>query len=105
MDYVPDKSSTGMEPNVAAGLAVLLGLIGGLIFFLMEKESKYVKFYAFQAIILAICNIITPIPILGWAWGVLILVFWVITLINAFTGKIYKVPVIGNIAAKQAGME
>lgn len=105
MDYTPDKSSTGMDPNVAAGLAVLLGWLGGLIFFLIEKESKYVKFYAFQGLILGLCFILSPIPIIGWLWGIFIFVMWIITWINAFQGKIYKVPVLGNIAAKQAGLE
>lgn len=105
MDYTPDKSSTGMEPNVAAGIAVLFGWISGLIFFLIEKDSKFVKFYGFQALILGLCFILTPIPIIGWLWGLLLLIMWIITLINAFTGKIFKIPVIGNIAAKQAGLE
>lgn len=105
MDFTPDKSSTGMETNVAAGLAVLLGWLGGLIFFLIEKESKFVKFYAFQSIILGLCYVLSPIPVIGWIWAVVILVFWVLTLINAFQGKIYKVPIIGNLAAKQAGLE
>ncbi|MBN2081216.1 hypothetical protein JW859_03300 [bacterium] len=105
MDYTPDKSSTGMEPNVAAGLAVLLGWIGGLVFFLIEKDSKYVKFYAFQNIIVGLCFVLAPIPFIGWIWGLFILVMWIMTLINAFSGKIFKVPVIGNLAAKQAGLE
>lgn len=105
MDFTPDKSSTGMEPNVAAGLAVLFGWISGLIFFLIEKESKFVKFYAFQALIVGLCMILSPIPVIGWIWGILMLVLWIIMLINAFSGKIFKVPVIGNIAAKQAGLE
>ena len=105
MDYTPDSSSTGMQPTVAAGLAVLLGWIGGLVFFLIEKESKYVKFYGFQNLILCLCFILAPIPFIGWLWGLFLFVMWVMTLINAFSGKIFKVPVIGNIAAKQAGME
>ena len=105
MDITPGKSSTGMEGNVAAGLAVLLGWLGGLIFFLIEKDSKFVKFYGFQNMILCLCMILAPIPIIGWLWGIFLLIMWVITLINAFSGKIYKVPVIGNLAAKQAGLE
>jgi uncharacterized membrane protein len=94
-----------LQPTIAAGLAVLLGWIGGLVFFLIEKESKYVKFYGFQSLILGLCFVLAPIPIIGWIWGLFVFVMWVMTLINAFTGKIFKVPVIGNIAAKQAGLE
>lgn len=105
MDYTPDKSSTGMEPTVAAGLSVLLGWIGGLVFFLIEKESKFVKFYAFQALILGLSGILCAIPFLGWLYAIFVLVMWIMCLINAFGGKIFRIPVIGNLAAKQAGME
>lgn len=105
MDFTPDKSSTGMEPNVAAGVACLLGWIGGLIFFLIEKESKFVRFYAFQALILGLSAFICAIPFLGWVYALFVLIMWIMCLINAFGGKIFKVPVIGNIAAKQAGLE
>jgi uncharacterized membrane protein len=48
------------------------------------------------------------IPILGWIIGIVgyfsVLVCWVIAIINAFQGKQWKVPFIGNLAAKQAGI-
>jgi uncharacterized membrane protein len=113
MDMVPDKSSTGMEPNVAAGVSLICGWITGLIFFLIEKESKFVKFYAMQAIglslIMFVAGVLNVIPVLGQiAFGVIALgvfVMWIICLINAFGGKMFKVPVVGNFAAKQAGLE
>jgi uncharacterized membrane protein len=63
-------------------------------------------------LVLGLCyfaSVLAFIPILGWIivalWDLLLFVIWIITLINAFSGKIFKIPVIGNIAAKQAGME
>ena len=47
------KTSTGIQPNVAALLAYLLGVVSGLIFFLIEKENKFVKFHAMQSIIVS----------------------------------------------------
>jgi uncharacterized membrane protein len=104
MDYTPDKSSTGMEPNVAAGLASIMWILG-LVFFLIEKESKFVKFYGFQSMILGLSALLCAIPFLGWLYGLFVLVMWIMQLINAFGGKIFKIPVIGNFAAKQAGLE
>lgn len=101
MSLTPDKSSTGMEPNVAAGIACLHWILG-LVFFLIEKDSKFVRFYAFQAMILSFSMVLVAIPVIGWIYGVVALVFWVIMIINAFGGKIYKVPVIGDIAMNQA---
>jgi uncharacterized membrane protein len=105
MDFIPDKSSTGMEPNVAAGVSVIFGWVSGLIFFLIEKESKFVKFWAFQAILLSVVGIVLcAIPFVNFVGGPLFLVLWIISLIKAFSGKVHKWPVIGEVAAKQAGL-
>jgi uncharacterized membrane protein len=93
-----------MEPNVAGGVA-MIHWIAGLIFMILEKESKFVKFYAFQSLFLGLSMLLGAIPVIGWLYAVFALVMWVICLINAFGGKIYKVPVIGNLAEKQAGLE
>jgi uncharacterized membrane protein len=106
MDITPGKSSTGLEGNVAAGLAVLLGWIGGLIFFLVEKDSQFVKFWAFQAILICVSGIVLcAIPFVNFIGIPVYLVIWIISMVKAFGGKVHKWPVIGNIAAKQAGLE
>jgi uncharacterized membrane protein len=102
MSLTPDKSSTGLEPNVAAGLAVLLGWVGGLVFFLLEKDSKFVKFYGFQNMITCLLAMLSPIPVLGWLLGIFVFVMWIMQLINAFGGKVFKVPIIGDMAMNQA---
>ena len=51
---VPDrKCSCGVEQRVAVLLSYLLGWIGGLIFFFLEKENKFVRFSAMQSLILS----------------------------------------------------
>jgi len=40
------KTSTGIQPNVAALLSYVLGVITGIIFYLLEKENKFVRFHA-----------------------------------------------------------
>lgn len=108
-------SSTGMEANVAALLANLLGPITGLIFVLIEKDSRFVKFHAWQAlffgggyialqIVLMISN--TVIPCIGGLIGMLLalvgFVIWIVLLIKAFQGQKFKLPVIGDLAEQQA---
>ena len=44
------SSSTGLPSNVAAALACI-PLIGGIIFFVLEKRDQFVRFYAMQSII------------------------------------------------------
>lgn len=117
------KSSTGLDANVAAGLAVLLTWIGGLVFFLVEKDSKFVRFHAMQSILIGIGFNLIPLlefslgiaarlsgP-LGWTLrgiGGLVWLFlavcWLVALINAFQGKLWQAPVLGQIARKQAGL-
>ena len=106
-------SSTGMQPNFAALLSYVLGLVTGLIFFLVEKENKFVKFHAMQAICFSISVSVLSfglffIPILGWLVGVFLqlasLVFWVICMVKAYQGQWYRLPVVGDFAAKQAGL-
>jgi len=50
---VPDKKcSCGLEQRVAVLLSYVLGWIGGLIFFFVEKDNKFVRFSAMQSLIL-----------------------------------------------------
>src|SRR5215212_6413112 len=47
------KSSTGLDENVAALLSYIAGWITGLVFFLIEKDSRLVRFHAMQSLILS----------------------------------------------------
>ncbi len=103
------KSSTGMEENVAALLSYVFGFITGLIFFLIEKESKFVRFHAMQSIVFSVALLIIYlilgiIPIVGWILipivGIVGFVFWIILLIKAYQGAHYKLPLLGNLAEK-----
>ncbi|MGA2368530.1 MAG: DUF4870 domain-containing protein [Dehalococcoidia bacterium] len=103
------KSSTGMEENVAALLSYVLWWVTGLIFFLIEKESKFVKFHAMQSIItfgaLTILYIILAwIPVMGWVLGVIIwileVVLWIVLMIKAYQGVRFKLPIAGDLAEK-----
>ena len=46
----PSSTSTGLPSNVAAALACI-PLIGGIIFYIVEKHDAFVRFYAMQSII------------------------------------------------------
>jgi len=107
------KSSTGMDATLAALLSYVLGVVSGLIFFLVEKESKFVKFHAMQSICFSITLSVTSlilafIPVLNVIALPLVqiaaLVFWIILMVQAYQGKMFRVPVIGDFAAKQVGI-
>jgi uncharacterized membrane protein len=123
----PDPSvkstSTGLPSNVAAALACF-PLIGGIIFYILEKNDRFVRFYAMQSIIFGgvwvLFNIVSAIihavfwsvpgigGFLAALWGLValfvhlaFLVILIITIIKAFTNVRWDIPYIGPIARKQ----
>lgn len=103
------KSSTGLDENIAGLLSYVLGWVTGLVFFLIEKDSKFVKFHAMQSIItfvaLSIVLIIVQlIPFIGWTLAtivsLLMIVVWIILMIKAYQGEKFKLPVVGDLAEK-----
>ncbi|MCD6513082.1 MAG: DUF4870 domain-containing protein [Thermoplasmata archaeon] len=106
-----EKTSLGIEENLEAALAYLVGWITGLIFYLIERDSQFVRFHAMQSILTflplwVIAWIIGWIPSIGWIISSLIwilsLVLWIILLIKAFRGEKFKLPVVGDMAEKYA---
>lgn len=110
------KTGTGLQPNVASLLCYVLGWVTGIIFLILEKDNKTVKFHAWQSIftfgsitvvqiILQILAwIIWPIFILVWIIWLISLILWIVLMVKAYQGQMWKVPVVGDIAAKQAGV-
>jgi len=115
------KTSMGLDENVAGALCYILGFISGIIFLLMEKDSRFVKFHAVQSIgislALVIFNIIVSslYGIFSWSmfWlvatlssliSLVALVLWIYLIMKAFQGEMFKLPIIGDIAEKQAGI-
>lgn len=121
----PHSKYTGLPSNVAAALASI-PLIGGLIFYILEKEDRFVRFYAMQSIIfgglcfmvLALGRALTvlawSIPIASVVFGPLwsfvfafvklgIVVLTIIAMAKAFSGVRWEIPVAGPIARKQVG--
>lgn len=93
-----------------AAASYLLGFVTGIIFLLLEKESKFVRFHAMQSTILFgglfIVNMALGfIPILGWLLGLFLslgaFIMWIICMWKAFQGEMYRIPKIAEIADKQ----
>jgi uncharacterized membrane protein len=104
------ESSTGLSANVAGLLCYVLGWVTGIIFIVLEKKSTFVKFHAWQSImtfgvLFVVSLIFSWIPFIGWIIGTLIgilsFVLWIILIIQAGTGKMWKVPLAGDWAEKQ----
>lgn len=118
MGSTAGKSSTGLDANIAALVAYLFGWVSGLIFFLIEKESRFVRFHAMQSILLSVAIVALMIVVnifgvvlalirlgllLVLLWpivGLAILAAWIFCMIKAYQGQEFKLPVIGDMAAK-----
>ena len=103
------KTSMGMEQNIAGLLCYLVGWITGLVFFLMEKENRFVRFHAMQSIVVfgaltVVSIILGAIPLIGalfsWLVGVLALILWIVLMVKAYQNEMYKLPWAGNFAEK-----
>ncbi len=120
------RSSVGLDENIAGALCYLLGVVTGVVFYLIERESRFVRFHAVQSIVvfggvlviqmvLAAAGVILgTIPVLG---AVLSLIFvgllstlvsiaalalWVVLMYKAYRGERWRVPVAGGIAERYA---
>ncbi|MFU8796951.1 MAG: DUF4870 domain-containing protein [Dehalococcoidia bacterium] len=100
-------SSIGLEPNTAGLLCYLGFWITGIIFLIIEQENRFVRFHALQSIVtfggLAIIGaLLSLIPFMGIVFGpiigVLILVLWILMMVKAHQGELYRLPLAGLVA-------
>ena len=113
------QTAGGLEDNVA-GMLAYITIIPAIVFLVMAPFNKrpFVRFHAFQSVFFNVAwiilwvalSIIGGIPVLGWAtfliWplvGLGGLIVWVILLVKAYQNQMFQLPVIGALAAKQAG--
>lgn len=113
MAPAPVAQSQGGLSDTAAGAIAYLTFIPAIIFLVMEpyNRNKFVRFHAFQSIGLtvvafAVNVVVNFLPLLGlFISAALFFVFgiaWIICIVKASKGEMYKLPVIGDFAEKQA---
>ena len=104
-----NKSSTGLDENVAALLCYVLGWISGIVFILLEQKSDFVRFHAVQSIIvfgvLSIAgSILSSIPfigvLIGIGTGIITFVLWIVLMVKAYRGEKYKILWAGDFAER-----
>ena len=104
------KTALGIDENIEGLLCYLLGFITGILFLILEKENKFVRFHAMQStvtfvVLFVISMVLWSIPIIGWVISPLIsllsLILWILLMYKAYQGEIYKLPIAGDFAEKQ----
>lgn len=114
-----DLNPSGLSNNAAGGFAYIT-IIPAIVFLIVEpfKTSSYVRFHAWQSIFFFIAwavidilvgvvqnlvpsTVFLTLTVLQLV-GLAIFIVWIIVFVQAFNGKRIKLPVIGDLAEKQA---
>jgi uncharacterized membrane protein len=116
----PATPTTGLAPHVAGALAYVLGPITGVIFLMIERENRFVRFHAAQSITVGIVliavsiglsllgTVLAFVPVLGWIAALLLtlvlgfgsFVLWIMLIWRASQGREWEVPVAGPLARR-----
>lgn len=122
--YAPPPQAVqagGLSTNAASALCYLLGLVTGVIFLVIApyNQNKTVRFHAFQSIFFNLGIIVFYIVwgfiafflaiithgigfLLYPLFGLAVFVLWLYLMFSAYSNKMVKLPLIGDLAAKQA---
>jgi len=113
------QASTGGLTDNVAGMLAYITPIPAIVFLVIEpyNKNRFIRFHSFQNIFFFVAmialgialSIVSFIPFLGlilipihfiiWLGS---LALWVILLLKAYQGQMWKLPVIGDMAEKQA---
>jgi len=112
-----DPTSTGLNARTEALLSYVLGWFSGLIFFVIERKNRFVRFHAAQSfiffgivsvvyIVIRLLSIIPVLgfllsPVLGCATLILLIpaaLIWVLLMIQAYRGVNFRLPIISGYA-------
>jgi len=116
-------SSASVDNQNVMGALAYVTIIPAIIFLVIEpyNKNRFVRFHSFQCLFLALASfglsianmilsiILGFIPVVGWILGlvlgfgipILIIVLWLLAVIKAYQGQEYRLPIIGDLAAKQ----
>ncbi|NUR56658.1 MAG: DUF4870 domain-containing protein [Acidobacteria bacterium] len=106
-----EKTSTGLDANLAAALSYLVGFVTGIIFLLVEKENRFVRFHAMQSTLLfagivAIDILLQLVPLLGALVVIAVVIpvsaiLWLVLMYKAYQGEEFRLPIVGALAAER----
>jgi uncharacterized membrane protein len=119
----PPVDQSGISDNTAGALAYFT-FIPAVIFLMVApyNQKAFIRFHAWQSILLTVAAIVIsvvlgivlgiltfflPFFLRGLLWGLIDLCWlglWLLLVYNAFKGNLFKLPLIGDLAAKQAGV-
>jgi uncharacterized membrane protein len=113
-------AGSGLAPNVAGALAYVLGPLTGILFLVLEKDNRFVRFHAAQSVTVGIglivvwialsilSAILAVVPIIGWIISILLslvlglgsFILWLVLMYRAYQGREWEVPLAGPQARR-----
>jgi uncharacterized membrane protein len=119
----PTGSDTGLPSNIGAGLCAIFPLLGGIIFYIIEKKDLFVRHWAIQGIyfgaawmgasiaVSILSGIFSHFPGVGFLFALLFLflgfvvwlggvILWIIGIVQAVQGQRWEYPFISEQAKK-----
>lgn len=103
------KTSLGIDENIEGLLCYVLGWVTGIVFLVLEKSNRFVRFHAVQSLatfgaITVASMIFGVIPYFGWLISTLLwlisLLLWIILMFKALKGEWFKLPLAGDFAER-----
>ena len=115
----PATSASGLTDNVA-GMLAYVTFIPAIIFLVTApyNQSRFIRFHSFQSIFFTVAiiaihimlSVLAVVPFLVFVTlplhmlvSLAALILWIVLLLKANQGLMYKLPIIGDLAEKQAG--
>jgi len=106
----PGGTTLKLDPNLAAALSYLGGMLSGIVFLVLEKQNRYVRFHAMQSTITFLIVLVADLMLVGLGvigmvlavpFIIAVVVLWVFLMFKAMSGVQYKLPYIGEWAEHQ----
>ncbi len=114
----PPRTVMGLAPNITALLAYVFGWVSGLVIFFVEKD-RFIRFHAMQSvvlfgglhvvyqalkIVLSLLSFFDALAIVIFliyvSLGLTSLVLWVVLMVKAYKGELFRLPVVGDIVER-----
>ena len=117
-------TSLGLDENIEGALCYLFGWLTGIIFFVLEKDNRFVKFHAMQSIVVflvltvlwmivggimgavgtammfatpnAAAGLLGLLSLVSMLIGLAMFLLWLFLMYKAYSGEMYKIPKIGD---------
>ena len=121
----PDAAGADLQQNVAGLLCYILLFLTGILFLLIEpyNRNRFVRFHAFQSIFFFIVLVVvqflaavigmvinavfpSPLDLISQIFLSMVtlgsLFVWILLMYKAYCNEMFRLPVIGDLAARQA---